>query len=70
MKLLADLMRMRAAQVTAVAAVLLGLVALGRHDDARKLQRRRSPVTARQKNSYSKDQHRSRRGRTLVEPGL
>src|SRR5438477_12413384 len=30
LKLLADLMRMRAAQVTAVAAVLLGLVQLGR----------------------------------------
>ena len=30
LKLLADLMRLRAAQVTAVAAVLLGLVQLGR----------------------------------------
>ena len=30
LKLLADLMRLRAAQITAVAAVLLGLVQLGR----------------------------------------
>jgi hypothetical protein len=30
LKLLSDLMRMRAAQVTAIAAVLLGLVQLGR----------------------------------------
>ena len=66
LKWVADLMRLRAAQITAVAAVLLGLVQLGRMITGETDNSASALVIVTRTNSCSNNPHRSRRRRSLV----
>lgn len=65
LKMLSDLMRLRAAQVTAVAAVLLGLVQLGR------MITRETAISPRTRDDYANEQlfESSSKGAALSQPG-